>query len=79
MVQLRMRVERVGGDDGVEVPAAQQVEAALQPLGRHRAAGGDDRDPGAGPQPGRAGEGLQGHRFSSSRGTSGRSMPNVWA
>ena len=72
-------VEHVGCRVGIEVPSPQQVEAALQPVGGHGTAGGDDRDPGAGPQPGRTGEGLQGHFLSSSRGTSERSMPNACA
>lgn len=79
MTELRVRVEGMGGHDGVEVPPAQQVETALHPVGGHGTAGRDDRDPGPGPQPGRAGEGLQGHFFSSSRGTSVRSSPKVCA
>lgn len=90
VAQVGVDVARVRGDDGVEVPAAQDVEPGVQPFGGHRPAGRDDGDPRAGPEPGGPGERDRsgaggwrrrgrGHRVSSSTGTSTPSMPKVCA
>ncbi len=78
VAELGVTVQDMGCDHRVEVPAAQHVEARLQPLLGHRPAGGDDGDPRARGQPARPLKFL--HGVSSTFGTGGVGFsPNTWA
>lgn len=77
VAQLAVPVQDMGCGERVEVPAAQQVEAGLEPLLDDGSAGRDDGHTGAGSEPGRPQEVLH---FASSRvGMPGTRSPNTCA